>query len=73
VWLWFGFGFAGGWLHAKTALVVLLLPIMRIVVACCRPSGPGATRTVTSGIRWFNEMPVLVLLAVTYLAVVKPF
>jgi putative membrane protein len=23
--------------------------------------------------RWFNEMPVLVLLVVTYLAVLKPF
>ena len=25
LWLWFGFGFSGGWLHAKTALVVGLL------------------------------------------------
>lgn len=25
LWLWFGYGFAGGWLHAKTLLVVFLL------------------------------------------------
>ncbi len=25
LWLWFGYGFAGGWLHVKTALVVGLL------------------------------------------------
>ena len=25
LWLWFGYGFSGGWLHAKTALVVLLV------------------------------------------------
>ncbi len=24
LWLWLGYGFAGGWLHAKTALVGLL-------------------------------------------------
>ena len=23
-WLWFGYGFSGGWLHTKTALVLLL-------------------------------------------------
>jgi len=34
-----------------------------------------AGRNVRSHVwfRWFNEMPVLVLLAVTYLAVLKPF
>ena len=34
-----------------------------------------ASRNVRSHVwfRWFNEMPVLVLLAVTYLAVLKPF
>ena len=25
LWLWFGYGFSGGWLHAKTALVALLV------------------------------------------------
>ena len=25
MWLWLGYGFAGGWLHAKVALVALLL------------------------------------------------
>jgi putative membrane protein len=25
LWLWFGYGFAGGWLHAKTALVAILV------------------------------------------------
>ena len=26
LWLWFGYGFAGGWLHARTALVAILVP-----------------------------------------------
>lgn len=25
LWLWFGYGFAGGWLHVKTTLVILLI------------------------------------------------
>ena len=25
LWLWFGYGFSGGWLHLKTALVALLV------------------------------------------------
>ena len=25
LWLWLGYGFSGGWLHAKLALVVLLV------------------------------------------------
>ena len=28
VWLWLGYGFTGGWLHAKTTLVLLLVTIL---------------------------------------------
>ena len=33
LWLWFGYGFSGGWLHAKTALVVLLGPYVGFFLA----------------------------------------
>lgn len=73
LWLWFGFGFSGGWLHAKTVLVVGLLGYHVYCGRLLRDFQAG--RSVHSHVwfRWFNEMPVLVLLAVTYLAVVKPF
>lgn len=72
-WLWFGFGFAGGWLHVKTALVLLLLLYHGYCGRLLREFRNG--RNVRSHVwyRWFNEMPVLALLAVIYLAVVKPF
>ena len=72
-WLWFGFGFAGGWLHVKTALVLLLLLYHAYCGRLLREFRNG--RNVRSHVwyRWFNEMPVLALLAVIYLAVVKPF
>jgi putative membrane protein len=73
LWLWFGFGFAGGWLHVKTTLVVILVAYH---LWCGRLlaefAGGTATRTHV-WFRFFNEVPVLVLVAICILAVVKPF
>lgn len=73
LWLWFGFGFAGGWLHLKTTLVVLLLIYHFICGRLLRDFVAGRNRRSHIWFRWFNEMPVLLLLAITYLAVFKPF
>jgi len=73
LWLWFGFGFGGGWLHAKTALVLLLLGYHAYCGRLLRNFQVGRNLRDHVWYRWFNEMPVLLLLAVTYLAVVKPF
>ncbi|MBL8390334.1 MAG: CopD family protein [Candidatus Accumulibacter sp.] len=73
LWLWFGFGFGGGWLHAKTALVVLLVAYHAYCGRLLRDFAAEGNRRGHVWYRWFNELPVLLLLAVTYLAVVKPF
>jgi putative membrane protein len=73
LWLWFGFGFGGGWLHAKTALVVLLVAYHGYCGRLLRDFQAGRNAHSHVWYRWFNEMPVLVLLVVTYLAVLKPF
>lgn len=73
LWLWFGFGFAGGWLHAKTFLVALLVAYH---VHCGIVLGRfqrGANTRSHVWFRFYNEMPVLVLFAVVFLAVLKPF
>ncbi len=73
LWLWLGFGFSGGWLHAKTALVLVLVAYH---YHCGRVlSDFQAKRNTCSHVwyRWFNELPVLVLLAVIFLVVLKPF
>ncbi len=73
LWLWLGFGFSGGWLHAKTALVAVLAAYHGYCGRLLRnfQSGLGAHSHVWY--RWFNELPVLILLAVTFLVVLKPF
>jgi len=73
LWLWFGFGFGGGWLHAKTALVVVLVAYHGYCGRLLRNFQAGRNAHSHVWYRWFNEMPVLVLLVVTYLAVLKPF
>ena len=73
LWLWFGYGFGGGWLHAKTTLVVLLIGYHAY---CGKVLGQFAAGQNTRSHRWyrvFNEMPVLVLFVVVFLAVTKPF
>ena len=62
-----------GWLHAKLTLVLLLLIYHHV---CGRYLKQFANDTNTKShvfYRWFNELPVLVLIAVVILAVVKPF
>lgn len=74
LWLWFGdFGFSGGWLHAKTTLVILLIAYHFYcgrLLAAFRRGEPSRSHV---WFRVFNELPVLVLLAVTLLVVLKPF
>ncbi|MFA5123870.1 CopD family protein [Zavarzinia sp.] len=73
LWLWFGFGFAGGWLHAKTALVIVLAGYhLWCGKLLAEFTGGRSTRTHV-WFRFFNEVPVLVLVAICILAVVKPF
>ncbi|NWG30135.1 MAG: CopD family protein [Rhodocyclaceae bacterium] len=71
--LWFGFGFSGGWLHVKTALVVGLLAYHFYCGRLLRQFNDGSNTRSHVWFRVFNELPVLVLLAVVILVVVKPF
>lgn len=71
--LWFGFGFSGGWLHVKTALVVLLLAYHFYCAKLLREFQAGSHQRSHVWYRVYNELPVLVLLAVVILVVVKPF
>ena len=73
LWLWLGYGFAGGWLHAKLALVGLLALYHW---HCGRVLGEfwsGGNSKSHVWFRFYNELPVIVLLVVLYLVVLKPF
>jgi protoporphyrinogen IX oxidase len=72
LWLMLGWGFSGGWLHAKLALVGVLIAYH---VWCGRLLAAFRDERNTRShvwLRWFNEAPVLLLFAIVVLVVVKP-
>jgi len=72
-WLWLGYGISGGWLHAKLVLVVLLIAYHHVCGSLLRKFEQGRNTRSHVWFRWFNEIPVLILLATVILVVVKPF
>lgn len=73
LWLWLGYGISGTWLHAKLVLVAVLIAYH---LYCGRLLKAFAEQGNIRGhvwYRWFNEVPVLVLAAVVFLVVLRPF
>jgi putative membrane protein len=73
VWLWLGWGFSGGWLHAKLALVAVLVAYHAWCARLLADFKHDRNSRSHAWFRWFNEFPVLVLVAIVILVVVKPF
>jgi putative membrane protein len=73
LWLWLGFGFRGGWIHAKVFLVVLLVAyhfwLRRMLGDFARDANTRSERFY----RVVNELPTVLLIAIVILVVVKPF
>ena len=72
VWLWLGYGIGGGWLHAKLALVALLIGYHLYCGKLLADFKRDRNRHGHVWYRWFNEVPVLILIGVVLLAVLKP-
>lgn len=72
-WLWLGYGFGGGWMHAKLALVGLLIAYHLYCGHLVKVFANDRNLRSHKFYRFFNEAPVLILTAVTILVVVKPF
>jgi putative membrane protein len=62
-----------GWLHAKLALVVLLVGYHAWCARLVRVFRSGAARPGSRWLRIFNEVPSLLLIAIVVLVVVRPF
>jgi protoporphyrinogen IX oxidase len=71
-WLWLGFGFSGMWLDVKLVLVAVLVGYHFYCGKLAADFAHDRNRRSHIFYRWFNEFPVLILLAVTVLAIVKP-
>lgn len=77
VWLWAGYGIGwgpgNGWMHAKLAVVALALGYHHSCGVLLRKFVANHNSHGHVWYRWFNEAPVLMLLAAVLLVVVKPF
>ena len=77
LWLWAGYGIGwgpgNGWMHAKLLVVLLVLAYHGYCAVLLRQFERDANQRSHRWYRWFNEAPVLMLVAVVVLVVVKPF
>ena len=77
LWLYIQYGIGrgpgSGWMHAKLFFVLLILGYHHGCGVLLRKFEQGANRRSHVFYRWFNEVPVLMLVAVKVLVVVKPF
>jgi putative membrane protein len=73
LWLWLVVGIGGPWLHAKLALVLLLVGYNLYCRRLLADFVAGRNPHSHVWFRWFNEVPAIVLLLITLLVVLKPF
>jgi putative membrane protein len=64
---------AAGWMHAKLGLVVLMIVYHVWCGKLLQDFKFDRNRHDHVWYRWFNEVPVILLIAIVVLAVVKPF
>ena len=77
IWLWAGFGVGwgpgNGWMHAKLAVVVLAIGYHYACSVILKKFEANAMARSHVWFRWFNEAPVIMMVAAVLLVVVKPF
>ena len=75
LWLWlqYGIGQQSIWLYLKLVLVILLIGYHHICKRLLKKFENGENTYSHIWYRWFNEAPVLGMIAVVILVVVKPF
>jgi protoporphyrinogen IX oxidase len=70
--LWMHFNISGGWLHIKLTLVALMLAHFIIAGRWLKGVSKGRALPSPMALRWFNEVPIFLLLIVIYLVLAKP-
>ena len=77
IWLWLGYGIGKGpgnaWMHAKLAVVVLLIGYHHACGSLLKKFEQSRNTRSHVWFRWFNEVPVILMLIAVILVVVKPF
>lgn len=76
-WLWAGYGIGwgpgNGWMHAKLGVVLLVLVYHYSCGVLLRKLQANRDAHSHVWFRWYNEAPVLMLVAAVILVVTKPF
>ncbi|HZF23679.1 MAG TPA: protoporphyrinogen oxidase HemJ [Burkholderiales bacterium] len=72
-WLWLGYGFHGGWLAAKLALVAVLVAYHLYCGRLMFDFKRDRNRHGHVFYRWLNEFPVVLLVAIVLLVELQPF
>ncbi|MDQ7730474.1 protoporphyrinogen oxidase HemJ [Halomonas sp. SpR8] len=65
--------FSQGWMHVKLALVAALIAYHHVCLIYLKQFAQDRCTKGHVFFRWFNEAPVIALVAIILLAVVKPF
>jgi putative membrane protein len=68
-----GKGPGNGWMHAKLFMVTLVAGYHHACGSLLKKLEAGISTRSHVWFRWFNEVPVLMLLVIVILVVVKPF
>ena len=68
-----GFGPGNGWMHAKWVVIILALGYHHACGTLLKKFEAGTMQRSHVWFRWFNEIPVVLLLIAVVLVVVKPF
>ena len=73
LWLWLGYGPWGYWIHAKFALVLVLIAYHLYCGRLLKAFAQDRNTKSHVWFRWFNEFPVLILFIAVWLVLFKPF
>ena len=72
VWLWLDYNFFGFWLNVKIFMVLLLVVYHVICFKFLIDFKKNKNKHSHVFYRWFNEIPVILLIAIVFLVELKP-
>jgi putative membrane protein len=72
LWLHFGIGRGAGWMHPKLLFVLIILGYHHSCYTLLKKFRKGMNKRSHVWFRWFNEVPVILLVIITAIVVIKP-
>jgi putative membrane protein len=72
LWLYFGIGAGDSWMHAKLFFVILVIGYHHACFSLLKKFRAGVNKRSGVWFRWFNEVPVILLVVIIALVLFKP-